>query len=138
MELDDTDHKILGQLQKDARISYTSLAKKLDLSDVAVKKRIDKLIEDGVIERFTISIDQKKSGLPLKALILIKTIPSEAHQINEELKKIKNLNVIFQTIGSFDIVVELSCRDIDELKSLTDENLGNLRGVTDVRTLVVV
>ena len=138
MELDEIDEMILDNLEKDARISYTTLAKKLGISDVAVKKRIDKLIEQGVIERFSISINKKKLGLSLRAFILLKFIPSEASQISEELKKIENVNSIFNTIGSYDVILELSCRDIEELKSLIDEGIGNLRGVTDVRTLVVL
>jgi len=138
MDLDGIDKKILDNLEKDSRISYTTLAKKLDISDVAVKKRIDKLIEQGIIERFSISIDQKKLGLPLRAFILLKFVPSEAGQISEELKKIKNVSKIFTTIGSYDVLIELTCRDIDELKSLTDESIGNLHGITDIRTLVVV
>jgi Lrp/AsnC family transcriptional regulator for asnA, asnC and gidA len=138
MELDEIDRKILSHLEKDSRVSYTTLAKKLDISDVAIKKRIDKLIENGIIERFSISIDNKKLGMPLKAFILIKSLPSEAAQISDELKKMRNVNRIFSTLGPYDVVIELSCKDIDELKSLTDENIGNLRGVTDIRTLVVV
>jgi len=138
MDLDGIDKKILDNLEKDSRISYTTLAKKLDISDVAVKKRIDKLIEQGVIERFSISINQKKLGLPLRAFILLKFVPSEAGQISEELRKIRNVSKIFTTIGSYDVLIELICRDIDELKSLTDESIGNLHGITDIRTLVVV
>lgn len=138
MELDDLDKKILDHLNKDSRVSYTSLAEKLGISDVAIKKRIDKLIEQGVIERFSISIDHKKLGQPLKAFILVKTIPAEARQVNEELKKMRNVSRLFSTIGPYDTLLELTCKDIDELKSLMDENIGNLRGVTDVRTLVVV
>jgi len=138
MELDDIDKKILDHLEKDARVSYTALAKKLDISDVAIKKRIDKLIDNGIIERFSISIDNKKLGMPLKAFILVKLLPAEASQIHEELKKMRNVTRIFPTLGSYDAILELTCRDIDELKSLTDESIGNLRGVTDIRTLVVV
>jgi DNA-binding Lrp family transcriptional regulator len=138
MELDDLDRRILENLQKDARASYTALAEKLGISDVAVKKRIDKLTEQGVIEHFTISIDRKKLGHSLRAFVLVKTTPSEAGQISEELKKMKNVTSLFSTIGAYDLIIEMSCTDIDELKSLTDENIGNLRGVTDIRTLVVV
>jgi DNA-binding Lrp family transcriptional regulator len=138
MELDDIDKKIIDHLKKDSRVSYTTLEKKLNISDVAVKKRIDKLIEQGIIERFSISIDHRKLGMPLRAFILLKSIPSETSQINEELTKVENVQSISHTIGSFDLLIELICKDIDELKQVTDESIGNLRGVTDIRTLVVV
>ena len=138
MALDDLDKKILDNLEKDARVSYTALAEKLGISDVAVKKRIDKLADQGVIKHFTISIDHKKLGQPLKAFILVKIVPAESGQVTEELKKMKNVTRLSTTLGSYDVVIELRCKDIEELKSLTDENIGNLRGVTDIRTLVVV
>ena len=59
MQLDSTDIKLIEFLKKDSRISYTELAKELDLSDVAIKKRIDKLISNKIIQNFTINLNTK-------------------------------------------------------------------------------
>lgn len=138
MDLDKTDKRILEELEKNARISYTKLSKKLKLSDVAVKKRVDRLLKNGVIERFSIDIDHKKLNKPFHAFLLIKCSPSEAGEIKENLKASDNILNIHPLLGPYDFLLELVCRDIDELKLLTEENIGTLRGVTEVRTLVVV
>ena len=138
MELDETDKKILQELGKDARMSYTDLSKELKLSDVAVRKRIDKLLKKGIIKGFSVDIDHKKLGRPFHAFLLLKCIPTEAEGVIESIQRTDHILNIYPSLGSYDLLLEVVCRDIDELKSLTEENIGNLRGVTEVRTLVVV
>lgn len=138
MEIDEIDRKILEFLEKDARISYTDLAKKLSLSDVAVRKRIDKLVEEGVIQKFSVSIDYKKLGKPLHVFLLLKINPIEIGKIKEEIEKLKNVIQIFPVIGEYDLILEIVCKDIEELRSLTEEGIGGLKGISEIRALVVV
>lgn len=136
--IDKVDRKILEELKKDARMSYIDLSKKLKLSDVAVRKRMDKLLKGGIIKKFSIDLDYKKLDRPFHAFLLIKCSPSEAAEIRESLGKSDNILNIYPLLGSYDFLLELVCKDIDELKLLTEENIGTLRGVTEARTLVVV
>lgn len=57
LKVDEIDKKIISVLHEDARISYTDLAKKVELFRVAVQMRINHLVENGVIERFTAVIN---------------------------------------------------------------------------------
>lgn len=138
MELDATDKKILQELEKDARVSYTDLSRKLELSDVAVRKRIDRLLKKGIIKGFSVNINHKKLGRPFHAFLLLKCIPTESEEVMGSIQKTDHILNIYPSMGPYDLLLEVVCRDIDELKSLTEENIGNLRGVTEVRTLVVV
>jgi DNA-binding Lrp family transcriptional regulator len=136
--MDEIDKKILEMLQKDARISYTDLAKKLSLSDVGVKKRIEKLINNDVIKGFSVNLNHKKIGKELHAFLLLKTIPAERENLIKELRKIENVASISATIGPYDAVIEVLCTNIDELKKITENSMANIRGITEIRTLVVI
>ncbi len=137
-QLDDTDRKILEQLRQDSRVSYTDLAKKFDMSDVAIKKRIDKLVEQGIIKNFSVSIDNKKLGKPLHAFMLLRSTPGETTTLSEKLRKTDGVANIFQTLGPFDLMIEANCASMDELRALSEEKIGNLSGVIEVRTLVAI
>ncbi|RLG21572.1 hypothetical protein DRN74_01570 [Candidatus Micrarchaeota archaeon] len=137
-EIDETDEKIIEILKKDSRTAYTDISKKLGLSDVAVKKRIDKLIEKGIIKHFSITLDYAKIGKPLRAFLLLRMKPSYTEDIIEHLAKIDGVLNVLQTVGSYDFLVELVCRDMGELKRIAEEQIGNLEGINEIRTLIGV
>lgn len=136
--MDDTDKKILSELEKDSRASYTDLAKKLDLSDVAIKKRIDRLFKNGVIKSFSIALDQAKLGRGLHAFLLVKATPAETNKASAELAKIDGVMRVMPVVGAFDLLVEVACKDVEQLHSLTEERVGSLRGILEVRPLIIV
>lgn len=67
--LDEIDQRIIAVLHEHARISYTDLAKEVGLSRVAVQTRIQSLMDDGVIERFTAVINPEKIGINVSAFL---------------------------------------------------------------------
>lgn len=138
MDLDETDKKIITALEKDARVSYTDLSKELKLSDVAVRKRIDRLMKEGIIKKFSVEIDHKKLNRPFHAFLLVKCTPTEANDIRDSIKQAGNIIRLHSILGPYDLLLEVFCKDIEELKALTEENIGNLRGVTEIRTLMVI
>ncbi len=71
-KLDEKDKKIIEILKENSRTPYNEIAKKIGISDVGVKKRIDKLIENGFIKKFTVEVDMKKH---YKILLLLKGEP---------------------------------------------------------------
>lgn len=60
IHLDKTDIKILKLLANDSRISYAEIAREVHLSRMAVRERVMKMVEEGVVERFTVQLDSKK------------------------------------------------------------------------------
>ncbi|WP_265104655.1 MULTISPECIES: Lrp/AsnC family transcriptional regulator [Bacillus] len=78
--LDETDKKILSILHEEGRISYTDLGKRVGLSRVAVQTRINNLIEEGIIEKFTAVINPVKVGIHVSVTSLYHmTGPSKLH-----------------------------------------------------------
>jgi len=138
MELNETDLKIISLLKKDSRTSYTDLGKKLELSDVAIKKRIDKLVSLGVIKNFSINIDNEKIGKKISAFLLINCAPEDVEKIIQKFEKIPETETINKTIGEYDLVVTLLCKNIDELKEIVEEKFSSLKGVNSINTLIKI
>ncbi len=136
MELNETDLKIISFLKKDSRISYTDLGKKLDLSDVAVKKRIDKLVSQGVIKNFSINIDNEKIGKKINAVLLVNCVPEDISKVIQKFEKIQQVEKINKAIGEYDLIIELLCKDINELKEIVEEKFTSLKGVNSINTLI--
>ena len=137
MELDETDFSIIKALEKDSRISYTELGKQLDLSDVAVKKRIDKLVSSGVIKNFSINVDNEKVGKKVRAILLINCAPGELEKVISKFENIAETSEINRSIGEYDLVVELLCKDIDFLKELVERKFSLMKGINQLNTLII-
>lgn len=79
------DTKILGQLIKDGRASFAEIARSLSVSRAHVRERVQKLIDDGVIEQFTAVVNPEKLGKAVSAFFDIKVSPQEIQQVAREL-----------------------------------------------------
>ena len=73
-KLDDKDKQILNLLQKNSRRSFTEIAKYLDVSEATVRYRVKKLIDAGVINKFTVLLDPRKIGYPTTGILMVKII----------------------------------------------------------------
>ncbi len=138
MELNETDLKLIELLKKDSRASYTELGKKINLSDVAVRKRIDKLVSMGVIKNFSIAIDNSKLGKKIDALLLINCAPDSIDRVIQKFEKINQTQSINKSIGEYDLIVEVLCKNIEELKSIVEDNFSSMKGVNSISTLIKI
>ena len=77
MSMDILDLKIVRCLTEDARSTYKHMAEEAGVSEATVKNRIDKLVEEGIIKKFTIIMDYHKLGRAIKAFIGLKVQPAK-------------------------------------------------------------
>ncbi len=132
--LDDMDKRIVEILVKDARTPYTDIAKKLGVSEATVRKRVNKLIKEGIIKRFTVEIGE--SGM--KAIVLIKVksgynIPEIAKAISE----MSNIVKACEVTGEYDVIAEVSSPDTSSLND-TIEDIRSMEGVSNTLSMVVL
>lgn len=138
MEIDELDEKLLEELKKNSRISLVELSKKLGLSDVAIKKRINRLISEGIIASFSIKINYSKLGKGVTALLLLKTHPNERSQVLKELKSIPGIVELYSSLGEYDFIVQMVSKDIDELKKTAEEKIGGIKGLIELTPLILL
>ncbi len=134
--LDSVDKKIIEILKENSRISYTELAKALGLSDVGVKKRVEKLVSDKVIKKFTIEINYEKLGKPITALVLIRGKLDD--QLVSEIVSHPEVIEHYKTLGEYDLVLKVVMESITSLQDFVQKFIGGKEEITEIRTLVVL
>jgi len=131
--LDQIDCQMIRLLQKDGRISNTEIAKKIGLSEATVRIRLNRLIDEKVIQIVAVS-DPIKLGFEIIGNIRIYIEIKKMEKIVKELKKLKPLWFIVQTTGGTGIDTEFIVKSLDELNDLIFEKINKIDGILRTET----
>jgi Lrp/AsnC family transcriptional regulator for asnA, asnC and gidA len=134
VQLDDTAKAIVQQLQIDGRRSYSEIGKAVGLSEAAVRQRVQKLTDSGVLQVVAVT-DPLQMGFNRQAMIGIRT-SGDSRALVEMLTEMREVDYVVLTAGSFDILVEVVCEDDDELIELLHSKIRTLPGVVETETFV--
>ena len=132
--LDAIAKRIIELLQADGRLSYSAIAKDVGLSEAAVRHRVQKLIEGGVIQIVAVT-DPIQLGFARQAMIGIKTTGS-VQQVAAELEEMNELDYIVITTGRFDILAEFVAESDDDLLEIVSTRVSAVEGVLTTETFV--
>ena len=125
--MDKKDEKILDILKKDGRENYVNVAKEVGLSEGGVRSRVKKLVQSGVIEKFTIKQRSEKAIVLLK--LESKSITSIVGKLGEIAED------VFELAGDYDIAVLLEAHTTEELNEKVD-SIREVPSVSESKTLV--
>jgi Lrp/AsnC family transcriptional regulator for asnA, asnC and gidA len=132
--LDDTAKRIIELLQDDGRLSYSAIAKEVGLSEAAVRHRVQKLIDGGVMQVVAVT-DPLQMGFARQAMIGIK-VTGKVREVAAELAAMEKLDYIVITTGRFDILAEIVAESDDELLDIVSEQISALPRVVTTETFV--
>ncbi len=135
--IDALDMKIVRALQADARKPVVQVAKEVNASEATVRRRIEKLLKDGIIERFSVVLDYHKLGRVIKAFIGLRVEPAKLRAIAEHLAKHADTQVVYRTSGDTDIVIEVIFEKMEDLNDFLDEEL-KLEGILGTIVTIVI
>ena len=124
--LDEVSKLIIEQLQQDGRRSYASIGKVVGLSEAAVRQRVQRLIDGGVMQIVAVT-DPMTLGFRRQTMIGIKC-EGDLERVADHLAHMDEIDYVVITSGSFDILVEVVCEDDDHLLEI----LSRVRGVPSV------
>jgi Lrp/AsnC family transcriptional regulator, regulator for asnA, asnC and gidA len=124
--LDDLSKEIIEQLQQDGRRSYAAIGKAVGLSEAAVRQRVQRLLETGVMQIVGVT-DPLMLGFSRQAMIAIKC-EGDLEAVADHLAAMEEIDYVVITAGSFDILVELVCESDDQML----EMLNRIRSVPTV------
>jgi Lrp/AsnC family transcriptional regulator for asnA, asnC and gidA len=127
--LDDTDMKILSSLYADASISVPKLSKQLGVNLSVMYSRIKRLQRRGIIEKFTVQVNEDSLGMRAGALAGLNIDPKQRETVLEEIEKIDGVRLIREVTGRFDIIVNLKGLSLDELHRAVYDVIGKIPGV---------
>jgi Lrp/AsnC family transcriptional regulator for asnA, asnC and gidA len=132
--LDEADKAIIELLQQDGRMPYTRLAQSVQLSEAAVRQRVQRLVDDQVVQIVGVT-DPLRLGFRRQAMIGVKT-EGDITAVADALASIAETDYVVYTAGSFDLLVEVVCEDDDHLLTLLNDRVRRLPGVRSTETFV--
>jgi len=132
--LDDTSKAIIEQLQLDGRRSYAAIGKAVGLSEAAVRQRVQRLTEAGVMQVVAVT-DPLELGFDRQAMIGIKA-EGALEPIADELAKMDEVEYVVITAGSFDVLAEVLCESDEHLLRVLSERIRQIEGVKATETFV--
>ena len=134
MQLDDLSKAIIEKLQEDGRRSYAGIGKAVGLSEAAVRQRVQRLIDAGVMQIVAVT-DPMQLGFARQAMIGIRGT-GDSTKLADKLAALPSVAYVVLTAGSFDVIAEVVCEDDNDLLELLNTQIRALPGVSSTETLV--
>ncbi|MDP9093784.1 MAG: Lrp/AsnC family transcriptional regulator [Actinomycetota bacterium] len=132
--VDDTAKAIIEQLQQDGRMPYSTIGKAVGLSEAAVRQRVQKLVDGGVMQIVAVT-DPMQIGFARQAMIGI-SASGDLEVIATKLAAIDEVDYIVITAGSMDLLVEVVVEDDDHLLRLVNGSIRSIEGVIRTETFL--
>ncbi|WP_010205095.1 Lrp/AsnC family transcriptional regulator [Salinibacterium sp. PAMC 21357] len=132
--IDDVSKAIIEQLQNDGRRSYAEIGKAVGLSEAAVRQRVQRLTDSGVMQIVAVT-DPMQLGFFRQAMIGIQ-VSGDTTAVAEQIGKLAAVDYLVLTAGSFDLLVEVVCENDDDLIDLLNRDIRGIEGVRSTETFV--
>lgn len=135
LKIDDLDHQILRMLEEDSRISYRRLGQKLGIEESTARKRVVRLKERGVIERFTIDVNDSTLGRTITAFITV--YPSLKHA-DEVINQVVNLEEVIESYnlsGRCGVFLKATFGDMKGLNGFISK-IRSITGIVGIHTCI--
>ena len=123
IKLDDTDKNILKIINEDVRVSYRQISRDLNISVGTVHNRIEKMVKNGVIEKFSPIINHRKLGFVLTSIIGVRVKGGKLENFETKISFNKNVVGIYDVTGEYDAILIAKFKNTDELDVFIKEML---------------
>ena len=137
LPIDRTDIRILCELRDNARMSNSEIAKKLNVTEATVRRRIKNLIEKGIILRFSIHIDYRLIENTVKAYIHVKSVTDKLDKVVQHLTNHNRVVAVYRVTGEYDLLVVALFVGMTELQEFIDTFL-KMDGIKETDTQIVM
>ncbi|KAA8827267.1 Lrp/AsnC family transcriptional regulator [Bifidobacterium myosotis] len=125
--LDETNKRIVTLLQEDGRRSYVSIGKEIGLSEAAVRLRVQRMLDDGIMQIVAVT-NPMDVGFKRQAMVGI-TVNGDIEYVARELKEISQIDYVIITAGRFDILAEIFAEDDESMLELVNRHIRKIDGI---------
>ncbi|TNM49590.1 Lrp/AsnC family transcriptional regulator [Nocardioides albidus] len=132
--LDEVSKAIVTELQEDGRRSYAAIGKAVGLSEAAVRQRVQRLVDGGVMQIVAVT-DPIELGFARQAMIGVRAT-GELEPIADALAELREVDYVVITAGSYDLLAEVVCESDADLLEIISQRIRTIPGVTATETLV--
>ena len=134
ISIDAIDERIIDELQADGRRPYTHLAKAVGLSEAAVRQRVQRLLDAGVMQIVAVT-DPTSLGLKRAAMVGIK-VSGDIRKVAAALSKFDEVVYVVLTAGTVDLLVEVVVPNDEALLALLNDRIRKIPGVNSTETSI--
>lgn len=134
--MDELDLFILNALQENGRMPFTQIAKQAGVAESTIRSRYASLVERGIVQTLSV-IDPFALGYKAPALIGVSVEPGQTEAVAHAIEKIPEVSYLVLTLGTYDLMVEVFCRDLAHLTDLIASRIQSLPGIRVTQTLVI-
>jgi len=132
--LDEVSKGIIEQLQQDGRRSYAAIGKVVGLSEAAVRQRVQRLVDSGVMQVVAVT-DPLELGFARQAMVGIR-VTGPLEPVADALAELPEVDYVVITAGSYDLLAEVVCESDDHLLSLISGKIRTIDGVVSTETFM--
>lgn len=133
---DDLDMRILAGLMDDSSISVPKLSTQINVNSSVVYSRIKRLVKKGLIERFTLEVDESLLGYPVRAIIGCNIDSKKRDEIIDDIVGLSETRETLEVTGRFDLMIAVRARSLDELHHFISQRMGQIDGVRHTETFI--
>jgi Lrp/AsnC family transcriptional regulator for asnA, asnC and gidA len=137
LSLDILDMQIVKALTDNSRTTYRSMAEKAGVSEATIKNRIDRLVQEEVIKKFTIIMDYHRLGRAIKAFIGLNVQPTKVSEIVKTMEMNPDIHVLYRTSGDVDLLLEVIFEKMEDLNNFLETELA-LNGILGTVVTIVI
>jgi Lrp/AsnC family transcriptional regulator, regulator for asnA, asnC and gidA len=136
--LDDLNLKIMEMLGKDSSVSFVEVAKQIDVSDATIHNRVQRLLAAGIINRFTISVDNNRLGYSHLAYMGINIECSFIDDVTSNLCKVDEVLEVHEMHGMFDLFIKIRAKDLEQLRDIVQNKICRLPHILETELMTVL
>ena len=134
--MDKLDSSILDMLSKNSRTSFMNIARKLEVSESTIRKRMSNLEKKGVIKKYSVVLDTSKIGYANIALIGVDVLPERYFDVAKKLTELHEVRYVASSTGDHMFMLEVWAKNSDDLRAFSDK-LKCLDGVTRICPAII-
>ncbi|GAA4367254.1 Lrp/AsnC family transcriptional regulator [Nocardioides caricicola] len=134
VQLDDVSKAIIEQLQQDGRRSYAAIGKVVGLSEAAVRQRVQRLIEGGVMQVVAVT-DPLELGFARQAMVGVR-VSGPLEPVADAIAELEEVDYVVVTAGSYDLLVEVVCESDEHLLELISGHIRTIPTVVSTETFM--
>jgi Lrp/AsnC family transcriptional regulator for asnA, asnC and gidA len=135
--LDRLDRDIIAHLQYDGRMPFTDIAAELDISEGSVRRRVKRLIDDGILQIVGI-VEPQYLDWETAAMIGVTVRPGQLEATAHQIAQFSEVTYLFMASGGYDLFVEVYCRDRAHFASFLSNDLQKVSGIERTETFMIL
>jgi len=138
MAVDRVDRAIVRELSRDSRLSIRTLAERVHISRTAAHKRVQNLVESGVLTGFGAQVDRKALGFGVSAIVIVKTGATPWAELAAALSELPFVESVLAVSGDIDFVLTVNAPDHEQLSEVIMRQIHEMPGVVSTQSHIVL